>query len=300
MRARAPGKLVLSGAYSVLEGATALVAAVDRYVVADASCPASFVTAEVAEAVRCGLMSRAIGFDAAALRESMPDGGSRKLGLGSSAAILVSSMAAVRLETGASVDGLATSLFPDALRVHRAAQGGGSGIDVAASAFGGTLACCLTRDGLDVRPVRLPPVTFEAWACTTSASTAEMIEKIRAFAAREPSVHRLLLERAGAAAERASVTHDVAAFVAALTEQRVALGELGRRAAADIVTAEVTELARVAEQEGASFYPAGAGGGDVALHVAEGPSSNRFRARAESLGLTRLSLSFGAPGVGPM
>ena len=35
MRARAPGKLVLSGAYSVLEGAPALVAAVDRYALAD-------------------------------------------------------------------------------------------------------------------------------------------------------------------------------------------------------------------------------------------------------------------------
>ena len=35
MRARAPGKLVLSGAYAVLEGAPALVAAVDRYAVAD-------------------------------------------------------------------------------------------------------------------------------------------------------------------------------------------------------------------------------------------------------------------------
>ena len=33
--ARAPGKVVLSGAYAVLEGAPALVAAVDRYVVAD-------------------------------------------------------------------------------------------------------------------------------------------------------------------------------------------------------------------------------------------------------------------------
>ena len=35
MRARAPGKLVLSGAYAVLEGAPALVAAVDRYALAD-------------------------------------------------------------------------------------------------------------------------------------------------------------------------------------------------------------------------------------------------------------------------
>ncbi len=35
MRARAPGKVVLSGAYSVLRGAPAIVTAVDRYVEAD-------------------------------------------------------------------------------------------------------------------------------------------------------------------------------------------------------------------------------------------------------------------------
>ena len=37
MIAKAPGKLVVSGAYSVLEGAPAIVVAVDRYAVADTS-----------------------------------------------------------------------------------------------------------------------------------------------------------------------------------------------------------------------------------------------------------------------
>ncbi len=35
MIARAPGKIVISGAYAVREGAPAIVAAVDRYAVAD-------------------------------------------------------------------------------------------------------------------------------------------------------------------------------------------------------------------------------------------------------------------------
>src|SRR6185437_2901148 len=87
--ARAPGKLVLSGAYAVLEGAPCLVAAVDRYAVADASRPATFVTDEVRCAVAAGALARPPWFDASALRESAPDGTSRKLGLGSSAAILV-------------------------------------------------------------------------------------------------------------------------------------------------------------------------------------------------------------------
>ncbi len=51
MKARAPGKIVLSGAYSVLEGAVALVAAVDRYAWADTERQPALVTAEVRQAM---------------------------------------------------------------------------------------------------------------------------------------------------------------------------------------------------------------------------------------------------------
>jgi hypothetical protein len=78
MRACAPGKLVLSGAYSVLEGAPAIVSAVDRYACCNSARPASLVTDEVRAALPSG---NAPEFDAAALRA---DG--RKLGLGSSRA----------------------------------------------------------------------------------------------------------------------------------------------------------------------------------------------------------------------
>ena len=53
-RARAPGKLVLSGAYAVLSGAPAIVTAVSRYVIADTSQLAELVTDEVAAALAPG------------------------------------------------------------------------------------------------------------------------------------------------------------------------------------------------------------------------------------------------------
>ena len=87
MRARAPGKVVISGAYAVLEGAPAIVAAVDRYAVADTARAPDFVSDEVRVALGG---RRAPLVDASALRA---DG--RKLGLGSSAAILVASLAAL-------------------------------------------------------------------------------------------------------------------------------------------------------------------------------------------------------------
>ena len=83
MIARAPGKLVLSGAYVVLEGAPALVAAVDRYVAADTRKPADRITEEVQAALDLGMLARAPWFDAGALRTALPEGGSRKLGVGS-------------------------------------------------------------------------------------------------------------------------------------------------------------------------------------------------------------------------
>ncbi len=89
-RARAPGKLVLSGAYAVLSGAPAIVAAVDRYVTADSARPASFLTPEVRAAIGD---QPAPWFNADDLREN-----GEKLGLGSSAAILVASLAALELD----------------------------------------------------------------------------------------------------------------------------------------------------------------------------------------------------------
>ena len=74
----------------MLEGAPAIVSAVNRYVIADTNQTTDFVTDEVKSAK----LSSAPWFDATELRD-----GNHKLGLGSSAAILVASLAAVRLAT---------------------------------------------------------------------------------------------------------------------------------------------------------------------------------------------------------
>ncbi|MGK3962465.1 hypothetical protein WMF38_56325 [Sorangium sp. So ce118] len=328
MIVRAPGKLVLSGAYAVLEGAPALVAAVDRYVIADPARPADLVTEEVQAAIDAGALDRAAWFDAAALRSAASEApaapaagpsappleASRKLGLGSSAAILVATLAARAAARGSTMATAAAAvgavgdpmpawdtraLFLDALAAHRRAQGGGSGVDVAASVYGGVLCCQLGPGGeLAVTPHALPGrLVVEVFASDASARTSDMLERVRALAASAPEVHRALLGAAAEGARAAVAAADVRALVAALDRQVDALAELGERAGAPIVTPALRRLRPAAAAEGASLAPSGAGGGDVSIFVGAAPPSAAFLEAARASGLERVPMSLGAPGV---
>jgi phosphomevalonate kinase len=303
MMACAPGKIVLAGAYAVLEGAPALVAAVDRYVVADPRREAEFVTPEVREALQHRGATRAPWFDARALRDDATD---RKLGLGSSAAILVASLGALELGSEPSLDDavLARRVFDAALCAHRIAQGGGSGIDVAASAFGGILRFQLPSEG-GVLPltaqVELPsPLVIRVWSSASAASTSVMLEGVAAAKKTHPGEHRIVLDELAAAAEAAVQAASGAAYVAACRRQLAGLASLGRLAHVPIVTPEVAELDRTAQTVGAVILPSGAGGGDVVLIVGEAPPHADVEAAARRLGLLPLNLVLGARGVHAM
>ncbi len=291
MIARAPGKLVLSGAYAVLDGAPAIVTAVDRYAVADTARPAERVTPEVAAALGT---HAAPWFDASALREA-----GQKLGLGSSAAILVASLAAIALDERGPLDhaALSDAVLEPALAAHAKAQGGGSGIDVAASCRGGTLVATRS-ERLELRAVELPPsLHIEVWAAGKPASTAELLGRVRAL---DAARYRALITPQRHASEQAVEAldrNDAAAFVAALAVQCGALAQLGDAAGAPIVTTEVRRLAEHAFRERAAVLPSGAGGGDVALFAGLAPPSAALSALARELGQQRLDLSLGAPGV---
>lgn len=300
MKARAPGKVVLSGAYAVLEGAPALVAAVDRYVVADSRREAEFVTPEVREALQARGATRAPWFDASALRDEKSD---RKLGLGSSAAILVSSLAALELSTEPSLDdaALARRVFDAALCAHRIAQGGGSGIDVAASAFGGVLRFQLPSGGTVIpvaTPIALPHgVSVGVWSAASSAATSSMLAGVNALKEARPSAHRAVLDALGLAAESAVSAGTAAAYIAAIRRQLEGLTELGRLAEVPIVTSEVVELDRVAQTMESAVLPSGAGGGDIILLVSDGAPQVDLEESAKRLGLAPLGLALGARGV---
>lgn len=295
MIARAPGKVVLSGAYAVLEGAPAVVTAVDRYVTADTARPADLITPEVKAALG---NRRAPWFDATGLRS-----GDKKLGLGSSAAILVASLGALTAEERgiASNEELRTAVLEPALLAHRTAQGGGSGIDVAASVRGGTIIASRKGGALLVRSVDLPrALHLEVLFAGVPASTSELVGKVRAFKARSPHEYGGVMEGLTASAEDAERAFDEgspADVIRALRDQLRGLADLGEHSGARIVTREVARLADLAGEEDAVVLPAGAGGGDVAIYAGTAAPSPRLVAAFEKERHARLELTLGAEGL---
>lgn len=275
----APGKLMLAGEYAVLHGGPAWVMAVDRVarvgVATDAHPPRSLpeVDATFAVAVERGLLrgptpGDALGFDLAALQER--DG--RKLGLGSSAAGCVAALAWAMAREGHDVAARREDIARCARDGHRRAQGGGSGVDVLASAMGSVLAVQFP-DGLDGAPAMRRVAWPDALRWTvlwsgTPARTWNMLAAVRALESSEPARHARLqgaiADAAGAfgAALDAGSTGDA---LAAVRRHLGAMESLGAHAGVPVVTDELRRLADAIEPLGAAVKPSGAGGGDVSL-----------------------------------
>lgn len=292
MKARAPGKVVISGAYAVLEGAPALVTAVDRYVVADTRKVATFEAPEA----RAAIPDRPLPhIDVSALRR-----GDRKLGVGSSAAIVVASLAAVTLEQHPALgpSDLAERVWEPALVAHRTAQGGGSGIDVVTSAFGGTRRCWLQGEKLRSTAHTLPDgLSVELYAAQKSASTPKMLTLVRAWAQRAPEVYRETMDDLKAASVRAAHAMTLDSFVQSISQQMTHLTRMGDACGAPIVPSFLRSLASRALDDGVAVHPSGAGGGDIVLCMGSEEGCRRQRTALEKAGLDRLAIRIGAPGV---
>ncbi len=292
MKVFAPGKLVLTGAYAVLEGAPAIVVATSRGAFADASRTSLIATPEVAAALGDGAPAPHV--DASALFV-----GQRKLGLGASAAILVASLAARDAASGSSLadPAVRASIFTRARVAHARAQGGGSGVDVASAVYGGVLRYVPGEP----EPLAMPAgLAITVFACATSARTAELRDLVDRFAEREPESHRARLDELGLIARSAALAMsrgDVDGFVADVRRTARSLAALGRAAKAPIVPTGFDALEAEANAQGAAFCVSGAGGGDVAVYVGRSRPSSLLLAKAHALGLFIVDLDLDEKGV---
>ena len=297
MRVIAPGKLVLTGAYAVLEGAPAIVAAVDRYAVADVSQPDDKPSAEVRAALGDEPAPRT---DVRALRDET----GRKLGLGSSAAALVASLGARAFAHGEDPRSplVRARIFRAARAAHARAQGGGSGVDIAAAVHGGLLRYSTDDNGhASVRALRLPAdLCIAVYDSGKSSRTSTLRARLDAVRER-PEVVRLRRRLCDVAA-RASAALDEAdsdAFAGAARDFGDSLAAFGQACDVPIVLPSFAELASVARSHGAAFLPSGAGGGDAGVWIGRAPPPTNFAARAQSLLMRPLAIEIDCGGLRP-
>ena len=319
--ASAPGKLMISGEYAVLDGAVAVVAAVSarvyvRWSTSSGGSPGGSggspqslsdyreavetrrLTEEVVGAVHGELVVEATQTRSA---------GQVKYGLGSSAAAAAATAGAVLASQGHDLtdSGVQRRAFELALAGHKAIAPQGSGADVAAAALGGFVRFRLENGRVaEAERVRWPDSLHTRVVWTgIAARTSEFVRKVREFEQSAPGAFGLIRDSLHAEADRfagAISTGRASEIVDAAGAYGAAMKRLGLGADVSIVTPELQTIADLATQHGGAAKPSGAGGGDVAIAFFTNENDAKaFDAACRSVNLTPLDLGLGAPGVRP-
>lgn len=260
----APGKLVLLGEYAVLDGAPAIVAAVNRGVRCEVSAGSGRFTPGDERFVRAaleGAPKRRYTF----LDDNPVLGLGGKPGFGGSAAATVAAL-------------IAADFPPErAYAIHKRVQGGGSGIDVFASIHGGV------RRFPDGAEVACPPL-IAVWS-GQSAATGPRVLRYLEYEARSAFV----------AASRGLVDAFATEPIRALREAYVLLRGMAAEAGLDYDLPAFQAIFALARVYGGAAKPSGAGGGDIA--VAAFPDTDAraaFTTAAESHGFAPISVEIAA------
>ncbi|MFO0671461.1 MAG: hypothetical protein U0235_17825 [Polyangiaceae bacterium] len=298
MKVSAPGKLVLTGAYAVLEGAPAVVVAVDRRAVADSERASEAPAAEVAAA----FVDEAAAPPTCDVSSLSHEG--QKLGLGSSAAAVVASVAAARAHTGADLAdaGVRSDVFRRARAAHAAVQGWerrrrrGQHVRRRSSVHADQWRDAVDASS-DVARAPRPPNVFQRGERANQRSPRAR----RRVPRREPVGLR---HRHGGARGRSRVRRralrggSAGEIVAAVRAFGEALERLGDAADVPIVPVGFRRLATTAAEGGRGwFLPSGAGGGDVGVYLGVEPPPEAFIQLADRLGMVHLPIGIDPDGV---
>ncbi|TFC94785.1 MULTISPECIES: hypothetical protein [Cryobacterium] len=337
IRASAPGKLFLLGEYAVLEGAPALVTAVDRRVevtidesstvtwqvsapnlgirnltlATDGALPTGLTATQrahlrVFDEVRATVQAAALQARGRPLLTVPPLAitiDSSALSRGDHKLGLGSSAATAAALTDALARALGLTLdrrelFRLAHAAHRNAQNGaGSGGDVAASVHGGLIR--YTPD-VAVVPLRWPEeLRISAVVTGEGALTTRLVGRVGDYAAESPARHRADLDRLAHLAEQAETAlASPAAFLRLASDYFAALSQLDDHARAGIVSERHRELHALARREGSVFKTSGAGGGDVGLAFSyAGEPTERLAGAFARAGAAIVPLGFFAAGL---
>ena len=302
--ASSPGKALLCGEYAVLEGAPAVVAAVDRRVsVAWSDDPRPMpleveTTLRLAEA-ELGPLPRALSLDAKGLQQN-----GVKLGLGSSAAAAVATAGASFSTHGRDLadSEVLQRVFSLALEGHASIAPQGSGVDVAASAFGGFLRFARTKDAIETRRLERPSSLTICLVWTGHAArTSELVGKVQRLRRDDPDTYREHMGRLSELSGRFASAFEAGKAAEVIVEAGsygTAMGALGTASGAAILDTRLERAAELAARFSGSAKPCGAGGGDVAIAFFLDPDAAKgFELACKDEGLHPIDVSWGATGV---
>ena len=200
-----------------------------------------------------------------------------KLGLGSSAAVTLALTAALQGMLGVQ-DAIEPGIgrLKRLLETYRRAQGGqGSGIDLAASLYGGVIRYQLRNDGPEVASVRLPPdlKLMFIWS-GEAASTAGFLAAHAHWRADQPVAAERLHAEMGRCVETALTclgSSDTDGFMTCINSYRGLMGKIGDEIKQPVMSDVHLALGQLADRHDVAYKPSGAGGGDLGILAATDP-----------------------------
>jgi phosphomevalonate kinase len=215
-----------------------------------------------------------IELDTAAFHGRSAAGQRIKLGLGSSAAVLVALMG-VLLKLAQVASLTRDELTAICCAAHRRLQGGsGSGIDVATAVAGGVISIEPLANDQGPRTKDLAwPRDLHMLAVWSghSASTPAMLARLQDYREQQAeacSRHMARLSDIASRALSAWQREDVAAVLASLDSYASALQKLDQDADIGICSGGHVAMREIARANGAVYKPSGAGGGDFGIALA--------------------------------
>lgn len=307
-----PGKVVIAGEYAVLYGASALSLAIDRRARCTLtthdegvwrlrSSPPFWNETVSLEALlsksRTDSLSSTLNWFAR--QKALPDHVSvhmdtlgffldqRKLGLGSSAAVLVTLYAALATLLELPIE------VKDLLSVYRSSGVYGSGVDVLTSFFGGLVQ---VQDQIGTSVDFPKGIYLDIYEVGFSTETATMVDRFRtAFDNVPVTLQQSFINAADTVSNSLTDNNN---FLNALQNFVQIYRDIDTNAKLAIWSAKHEEMYRLAADVGALYKPAGAGGGDIGVAVAtEQESLAALRLKAVELPVNLLDLQQDTHGV---